>query len=226
LAAGAAIGTAIAVPAGSSAPALTWSVLRRTLTHPAVRDALIVSSSFLSAVYAVFTYFRPYFGRAQTGGVAAIVWLFSIYGAVGIAGTLLGGWAIDRFGTRLTLLASICGCGLTFVALPLASQSLIGASLGVALWALTSWGFGPAMNRQLEHVAGEARDVAFALNLTAFNVGIAAGSALGGSVIAVAGIASIPFAAATLCGVAFAVTFLGVRSPIREPRHEAMPRAR
>ncbi len=215
LAAAAAVGTLSAIPPGTDAAALTWSGLVRTLTQPAVRRALIVSAAFLSASYTVFTYFRPYFGRAESGGVTSIVWLFAVYGAVGIVGTLLGGWAVDRFGARPTLLASIAGSGITFAALPFASRSLTGSSVGVALWALTSWGFAPAVNRQLEQDAREMRDVAFALNLTAFNIGIAGGSALGGAAIAVGGISNVPYAAAALCAVAFGVAATGLAATAR-----------
>ena len=79
------------------------------------------------------------------------------------------------------------------------------ASVAVAAWALTSWGFSPAVNRLLDASGGAGRDAALALNLTSFNVGIAARSALGGAVIIAAGIAQLPFVAAGLCALAAGV---------------------
>jgi DHA1 family inner membrane transport protein len=212
LAAGAAGAALATIPTSGPGSTLTGPALRRMIARPNVRRTLIVSALFLTAQYTAYTYFRPYFFATAGAGVDAIVRLFFVFGVFGIIGTLLAGVAIDRYGPRPTLLLALTACGATFVVLPLAGRSFGGADATVAVWALTSWGFGPAVNRQLDIAAGAARDVALAFNLTAFNIGIAAGSALGGVTIALAGIARLPWTAAALCAVALVAA---VRPPAR-----------
>lgn len=72
-------------------------------------------------------------------------------------------------------------------------------------WGLVSWALSPGVNHSLSQAAGEERDVALALNMTAFNLGIAAGSGLGGAIIAASGIANVVTAGAVLLAIAFAI---------------------
>ncbi len=78
----------------------------------------------------------------------------------------------------------------------------IGAAFAVIAWALTSWGFAPAVNRQLAEGAQGAPEIGLALSLTAFNAGIAIGSAVGGVVIATAGPLALPGAGAAILTIA------------------------
>lgn len=201
----AAIGVARTIPTGTNAPPPAWRVLLRTIARPIIRRTLIVSVLVFIAQYTAFTYFRPYFERTGGDVAASVIGLFFLYGVCGIAGTLIGGVAVDRWGSRPALFVSIIGCGVTFAALPVLSRSLLGASIAVAFWALTSWAFAPAVNRLLDANAGDAREIVLALNLTAINLGIAAGSALGGAAIALAGIGSIALTATALCALALLV---------------------
>ena len=193
------------IPRSVAAAHLGWSALTTIVVRPRVRQALSVSALFLTAQYTAFTYFRPYFEFAGGDSVAIIIMLFFVFGVFGIIGTLLGGVLVDRHGPRLTLLLSVGGCGLVLAALPLLAHSVLGSIAAIAGWALTSWAFSPAVNRQLGIAAGDATDIALALNLTAFNIGIALGSALGGVTIALAGIARLPLAAAALVAIAWLV---------------------
>jgi predicted MFS family arabinose efflux permease len=214
LAALAALSIFRAIPRGAPATPTSWIALLRTIGRPTLRRTLTVSVLMFTAQYMAFTYFRPYFERSGSAAVGAVVWLFLLYGVCGIVGTLVGGAAIDRWGTRPALLISIAGCAATLGALPPLSRTLVGSSVAVAFWALTSWAFGPAVNSALDRDAGDVRDVVLALNLTAINAGIAAGSALGGAAIALAGIGSIAPSAGILCVFALAVA---LTDPQRNP---------
>ncbi len=207
LASCAAIGIARTIPSGARAQPLKWSALRATIGRRALQRTLVVSTLFLTAQYTLFTYFRPYFAHVTGAGTTQIVWLFFVYGAFGIAGTLPIGWGMDRWGTRRALLFAIGGCVVTLVALAFVRHTGVASLIAVAAWAVTAWGFGPVVNRQLERDAGDVGGVAIALNLTAFNAGISLGSALGGATIAIAGIADLPLISASLCAIAFVLVW-------------------
>jgi DHA1 family inner membrane transport protein len=198
LALAAALGIAKTTPAVAAASPLPRSALRHIIRLAPLRRTLVISTLFMTAQY-------TYFAQRSGAGVDAVVVLLFVYGALGIAGTLIGGWTMDRYGTRPALLCALGGCTLGFVLLALVSSTFAGSVVAVALWALTAWGFGPVVTRRLDDEAGPARGIALALNLTAFNIGIAAGSAVGASVIIVSGVRALPLVAASLTLIAYLI---------------------
>jgi DHA1 family purine base/nucleoside efflux pump-like MFS transporter len=123
----------------------------------------------------------------------------------------VGGVCVDRFGMRATMLAAI-GANIAIYVL----MRFVAGPLGVtivllALWNLASWAYSPAINGALAAVGGNARDTALALNMTAFNIGIAAGSALGGLIVDASGIANILMLGTAMLIVAFVLALPRVR---------------
>jgi DHA1 family purine base/nucleoside efflux pump-like MFS transporter len=196
-----------------------WTFARSGLT-PAVLRLLAISFLILAAQYAVFTYLRPYLTETGAFGVDASAFLLFLLGAFGIAGNLAGGFALDRWGARPTVLACVAANIAIFVALRAIHGPLLAIALLFSLWAIASWAYSPAVNVELSANTGEQRDVALALNMTAFNLGITCGSGLGGLVIATSGIADVMLLGAALLVPAFV---LGATLPARRrlpPRDE------
>jgi DHA1 family purine base/nucleoside efflux pump-like MFS transporter len=191
---------------------LGWSELRALLAHRPLQATIAVSLLDLCATYAVFTYIRPLFdatGRFDATLAAALLFL---YGIMGVAGNLLGGVLVDRFGSQRGILACLAVTAVVVLSFPLTLRTLPGAIAAIGAWSLVSWGFAPAVNRQLAGDARTAPEFGLALNLTAFNLGIALGSAAGGIVLARAGALAIPPFAAIVFALAFAVASLARRA--------------
>ena len=89
-------------------------------------------------------------------------------------------------------------------------------------WSLASWAFTPGVNAALATNAGEHRDVALAMNMTACNVGIAAGSALGGLVVATSGVRNTLLLGAAMLAIAIVLVIV----PLGAPRQSPQPGAR
>ena len=192
-----------------------WSFARSGLS-PAVVRLLAISFLILAAQYAVFTYLRPYL--TETGGydVGASALLLFLLGAFGTGGNLAGGYSLDRWGAMGTVVTCVAANIAIFVLMRYVHGPLAVIALLFALWAIASWAYSPAVNVELSAHAGEQRDVALALNMTAFNLGIACGSALGGAVIATSGVANIVWAGAALLVPALALS-------TRLPRRRQLP---
>jgi DHA1 family purine base/nucleoside efflux pump-like MFS transporter len=178
-------------------PIPRWTFARSGLT-PAVARLLTISFLILAAQYAVFTYLRPYLTETGAYGSAASAFLLFVLGAFGTAGNLAGAFALDRWGARTTVVACVGANAAIFVLLRFVHGPLAVIALVFALWAIASWAYSPAVNVELSANTGEQRDVALALNMTAFNLGIACGSGLGGAIIATSGIANIVWLGAAL----------------------------
>ncbi len=113
-------------------------------------------------------------------GVAGVLLLL---GAGSIVGNALGGYAIDRWGMRLS--GVVGGLGM---AMAVAGLSAAGAQVGIAVAACVLLGtaagiFVPAQQSRLVQLGSAAPELALALNLAALNVGISAGAALGAGIV-------------------------------------------
>ena len=212
---GGALATGIRVPpATAAAIAFSWHAARRALS-PLVMRLLLVSLFTMMAQYATFTYMRPYL--ADTGGydLNASVFLLFLLGLFGSAGNIGGGYALDRWGGRAAILWCLAANIVVFVVMWFVHAPFSALVAIFVVWAVASWAAAPAINHGLAIAAGEQRDVALALNMTACNLGIAGGSALGGAVIATRGVAWIVILGAVLLAIAYAIA---VGLPRAQPR--------
>jgi len=210
----AAVLVALALPRVPRAKPLTWSDLARVIAHRPLQLTIAVSLLNLSAQYILTTYIRPYMDATGHFDPATDAWLLLLFGAMGIVGNVVTGGLVDRFGSYRTILVCIAGTLAIFLVFGVAMQTLAGAALIMSAWAFVSWGFAPAVNQRLGEDAHAAPEIGLAFNLTAFNAGIALGSAAGGIALANAGPLSLPFAGAALLAVALGVAW---RNPPAAP---------
>ncbi|MFI7405569.1 MFS transporter [Streptomyces sp. NPDC049541] len=153
------------------------------------RFLVVVATTALSVtgVFAGFTYVVAFldevsgFGKDTVGGV-----LF-VFGAAALAGVALTGPLLDRFpratltvpvGTQAAAMLGLCAAGSSQVA-AVALFMLLGGSVAPVFMATQS---------QVLRVAPGRTESALAVNSAAFNVGVAAGSLLGGVLLPVVGV--------------------------------------
>jgi DHA1 family inner membrane transport protein len=164
--------------------------------------------AFLSAYLLRVTGFTPV-------GVTGILLVFGIASAIGNA---LGGPASDR-APRLALpvtLAALAGVLIVFSAL---GHYKLATVLTVFVWGIPGFALIPALQSRVLAVTGQASVLASTLNIAAFNVGIAAGSALGALLVDLGYLSSAPLVAAALAAAAIPISLR------RRPRPAMAPAA-
>jgi predicted MFS family arabinose efflux permease len=146
------------------------------LNRAAVVTALIVAAQFCS-----YTYIVPLLDRVVGISRPRIPALLFLFGAAGVAGTAIAGWA----GQQPVVLAFLAAIGIV------ASQALMafGPPLPALAWLeMIAWGISIAMliiglQGWVLELAPEQPDAASALYVAAFNIGIGAGAMIGGLVL-------------------------------------------
>ena len=139
-----------------------------------------------------YTYIAPWLVDVAGFPSTSVAFLLFLFGGAGVLGLVLAGFASDRFPKRGFAVALIT------VALSVLVLSLWSANMVVVVVAFVVWGaaFGgiPAMlqTRMLHTASFRTRDLAAALQTTAFNVGIGGGALLGGILLDRTGIDSLP----------------------------------
>ena len=86
----------------------------------------------------MFTYLRPYISETGGYGIGASAFLLFLLGAFGIAGNIAGGYALDRWGAKSTIVGCVAANIVLFVALRFFPGPLPLTALLFALWAVAS----------------------------------------------------------------------------------------
>lgn len=130
-----------------------------------------------------------------------------IAGAGGMAGTVLGGNLVDRFGSRKTIIVMMVLFSLTMLVMPLLYSIPILFYINLFFWSLFQWSTSPAVQSGLvDNVDGSAASV-FSWNMSGLNLGIGIGAVIGGIFINSFNISYAPWLSffIILIGLVFAI---------------------
>jgi predicted MFS family arabinose efflux permease len=188
--------------------------------------ALAAAVLIMGGVLAAYTYITPLLtGRAGIpAGVVPLVLIAFGVGALG--GNTIGGRLGDRRPMATTITAAAATAVTLLLLIPLSTNPLAAVVL-VFLMALTGFTVNPVVTSLAVRAAGDAPTLTSALTTSAYNTGIAAGSAIAGTALdsslgltgpALVGAASaaltlLPLIALSLSGTRHRTRIIAQRSP-------------
>ncbi|MFC9502612.1 Cmx/CmrA family chloramphenicol efflux MFS transporter [Streptomyces sp. NPDC057002] len=197
----------------------------RSLAVPRLWVAYATTALTVSATIAIFSYLGAFLQEVTglSGGLVPVV--LGLYGVGALAGLTVGGRRADRapFGVLLT------GMGTVAVVAAAIALSADTASAVIPLAVLLAAGgfvTNPAVNARVFGILGETRTLGGAVNIAAFNVGIAVAPWVSGLVIdAGPGLAGIGWVGAAFALAAVASTLLDRLLTRRDRRAAPRPDA-
>jgi DHA1 family inner membrane transport protein len=178
----------------------------REAVAPRVLALLGIGFLLIGGQFLLFTYLVPYL-QDVTGVTGNWVSAFLLaYGVACTAGTFVGGRFADWSASK-----TLIGANAALVAI-LGAVYLLGGSpaliaLALAAWGIVGFGLIPALQFRVITLAGRGGDLAATLSASVINVGIAAGSLVGGFVLARDGAAAVALAAMGVCALALPATW-------------------
>ncbi len=179
------------VPTGLRFQAVSLRDLGAVVTDFPKMLAVLFTSTFLAAIYVLYTYVAPLLEATMGFGRNGITAALLVFGLGAVAGNIVGGWSADRLGPRRTLL----GCAtLQVLCMPLFSMLPLPLPLLFLLifvWSTAGWSFMASQQLRLVALAPEQAPVLLALNAAAIYVGAAIGSAIGGAVLVYGGLIAL-----------------------------------
>jgi len=202
---------AVRVPVVIAAPGAGFGGIGALLARRDVLAALALTLLYFIAIFAVFTYIGPVLQALVPMSGARLSLTLALFGLSGVAGTLIGGAANDRFGSRRTLLVQLSVLGTTMVALPLAAGSW-GLLIAVLLvWGTAGFGMMAPQQSRLAALAPAQAPLLLSLNTSMLYLGTATGAIVGGALASSLGFerlawAGVPFVAAGLALLWFSHT--------------------
>jgi DHA1 family inner membrane transport protein len=144
-----------------------------------VLAVLGLTALVFASLYAALTYIVPFLEEV-TGISGAVVSVFLlVFGVATAAGSFGGGRFADRNAARATVVTTV-GAAFALAALYLVGALPVLVALVLFWWGAVSFGMVPSLQYRVVSLAGPGGALAQSLPASAANIGIAAGSLLGG----------------------------------------------
>ncbi len=170
--------------------------------NPRVLLALTITFLAVLSEYSLYAYIGIVFAGAHAAILPAVLLGFGV-GA--FLGNLAVGFATDRFGPRRILIGAIAAQTLLLPSIVLA-RTVPALPVAIAFaWGIASYMYLVPIQHRLVALSKEAGPMTLSLNSSAIYLGIAAGGALGGGVLAATSVAGLAVTAAILGAVALAL---------------------
>lgn len=185
----------------------------KVLGRTPVLLALALTVIGSSAMFTVFTYITPILQVETGASIGFVTSMLLVYGL----GLTLGNWLGGYFGDRSvdgTLIVALGGLVVLLTLFAMTMHSPVAVAVLIFLWGVASFALVPPLQMRVMEEAGEAPNLASAMNIGAFNLGNAIGAVLGGAVIS----AGLGYQAVSVAGALMAAAGLGMVLWLRQPR--------
>ncbi|MGA4439382.1 MFS transporter [Psychrobacter pocilloporae] len=211
------IGSAILVPKNlkKSIPA-TFKEQLQVIVKPQLLLVYLMTILGYGGTFTAFTYLAPILEQQTKFAPSAIGLIMLVYGVSVAIGNIWGGKLADKRGPISALSIIFSALSIILLLFTFTMQSKIAAVLTILVWGAFAFGNVPGLQiyvvKQAEKYTPNAVDVASGLNIAAFNIGIALGSVIGGSVVENMSLQDTAWIGAVISLMALAVTrYSGLR---------------
>ena len=202
------LATSFLLPAQAISPKSSVKTQLAALTNSRVLAMMLVTILGFGATFTAFTYITPIMVDITGFSEKTASVLLLVFGGATFIGNLAGGSASARFGWQKTLLGNLGALALMFVVLLSAMHQTWSMAPALFVWGLLAFSLSPSLQTGMLNIASthtpKAVDFTSALNIAAFNFGIALGEYSGGSLVAIGKMPSTPVAGIVMVALALA----------------------
>lgn len=161
---------------------IRFSQFPAQIARPSVRIGLALTMLLVAGHFMAYTFVSPLLTDVSGIATGWVGGLLFIYGATGIVGNFLAGSiAAQRIGLTLVAIAGALTASILGFAL-FSGTTVSGATL-LVLWGLAYGGVSVSLQTWMMGAASSAIEIATALFVSIFNIGIATGSFMGGQIV-------------------------------------------
>ncbi|SDS38820.1 MFS transporter [Microlunatus soli] len=202
----AAVAVIIALPAVPAHPSAGWAMMRRAIGNPRLIIGLLCIAAVAMGNFAAYPYIRLVIMNVSPSSAA---WLLLVWGLGGLVGNLVAGALATRLTIAVVAAPTLLAAGLATAA---SANGLLQLVIGVVLWGVGFNMVPVATQLWVTRVEPERAESALGLQVTAFQLAITAGSALGGVLVDDHGVTTA-LSVGAVVAFASAVGFAALRSP-------------
>lgn len=198
------IGQLIMLPSLPTTTAIKIRDLPVVFQHKYARIGLLGLVLLVFAHFSAYTYVTPFLEHNAGFSGNVVSALLLVFGIAGVIGNVISGWATSR-NIRKSFITVVALIGIAMVLFPLFAGHLSGAVLTIALWGLAFGAMPTCANMWMFAAVPEAMEGGAAIVVSTFQVGIAAGSLLGGSIVDHFNIPSVMWVGGTVAAVSLLI---------------------
>lgn len=203
----------VILPKDIQAPGASFRGLGGLLTRAPVLWTLALTLLYFIAIFLVFAYIGPVLQALHPMSSERMSLTLMLFGASGVAGTLVGGWANDHFGPRRSLVVQLSVLGSTMLLLPFTQGHYLLLATALVVWGVAGFGMMTPQQSRLAVLAPAQAPILLSLNTSMLYIGTAIGAAIGGAVSGSVGFAHMGWAGAPFAFAGLLVLLMSPRNP-------------
>lgn len=169
------------VPSALQSPAASFRGAGALLRQAEVSVPLLLTLLYFTATFTLFGYVGPILQALGPMSVGQVSFTLLAVGVSGVVGTLIGGWATDRFGSVRTLRVQLLIFLLAQAAVPLSSGHVVAVVAVLWVWGTAGFGMMPPQQARLAAAAPAQAPLLLSLNTSMLYFGTALGAVVGGA---------------------------------------------
>ncbi len=199
----------VLAPRDIAAPGASFAGLGALLARPPIAAALATTLLYFTSIFVVVSYFGPVLQALVPMSAGGLSLTLMLFGCSGVAGTLIGGWANDRFGAQRSLIVQITVLGATMLALPFTAGNHLPMMLVLLAWGVSGFGLMSPQQSRLAGLAPAQAPILLSMNASMLYFGTALGAAVGGAAIGVLGFERLSWVGAPFAAAGLAILLIG-----------------
>ena len=201
------------LPKGVVTESASFAGFKTAAKQSAVMRVWLRTLLFFIAIFSVFAYVGPVLLSLNDMSTTLLSVVLAIFGMAGVAGTLLGGWANDRFGSLRTIRVQLTVLVSMMCLLPLTQGHLPMTIITLVVWGLAGFGLTAPQQSRLVSLSPTQAPMLLSLNSSMLYLGTAMGAIVSGSLINSVGLAQLGWVGAPFALVAL-LTLVFDRKPV------------
>ncbi|WP_421956005.1 MFS transporter [Polaromonas sp.] len=196
------------IPASMASAGSSFAGFRAAARQGAVLRVWLRTLLFFIAIFSVFAYVGPVLLTLNPMSSTQLSVTLAVFGLAGVAGTLVGGWANDRFGALKTILVQLAVLTSTMCLLPLTAGNVPATLATLVAWGIAGFGLMAPQQSRLASLSPAQAPLLLSLNGSMLYIGTALGAVISGALIDSVGFAHLgwvgaPFGLLAILTLAF-----------------------
>ena len=196
------------VPGNLASAGAGFAGFRAAARQSAVLRIWLRTLLYFVAIFSVFAYIGPVLQALNPMSSTELSVTLGLFGLAGVAGTLSGGWANDRFGSLRCLRVQLSVLTLMMLLLPLTVGHPLLSLSTMMIWGVAGFGMMSPQQSRLASLSPTQAPLLLSLNGSMLYLGTALGSIVSGSLLSQVGFANLgwvglPFGILALLTLAF-----------------------
>ena len=202
------LASTVLLPKGLVTQSASFAGFKAAAKQSAVLRVWLRTLLFFIAIFSVFAYVGPVLLALNDMSPVTLSVVLALFGIAGVAGTLIGGWANDKFGSLRTIQGQLTVLVSMMCLLPFTQGNLVATVVIMVVWGVAGFGLTAPQQSRLVSLSPAQAPLLLSLNSSMLYLGTALGAVVSGALIQSVGLAHLswvgaPFGLAALLTLAF-----------------------